>query len=73
MTLPIYRVLPHPLGGWCFTKAKAWRWPSVRRALPSFSSVFRAMDAAFERPDVLYRRQVCWITNLDASADKEQD
>jgi hypothetical protein len=58
MTLPIYRVLPHPAGGRCYTKAKAWRWPSVRRRLQSYPTWPRAMDAAFERSDVETRRQI---------------
>ena len=70
MSLPIYRVVPRPgpdgkPDGWVFTKSQQWRWSSVRRRIKDiYPSPFRAMDAAFEKPDVVTRRQVCWITKV---------
>jgi hypothetical protein len=69
MNLPIYRVLPHPTARnedgthrWCFTKSQGWRWPSViRRIQHTYPTWARAMDAAFEKPDVVTHRQVVWI------------
>ena len=63
MSLPIYRILPHPDGnGWVFTKSKSWRWPSVLRRIKDVYPTWpRAMDAAFEKPDVVTRWQIVWV------------
>ena len=64
--LPIYYVLPHPDGGWCFTRSLC-RWPSELRKRKAYPSAIDAMDAAYLKPDVMTRRQIVWQTKEQTS------